>query len=232
MLNITPAALAATIDHTLLDLAATPAQIAQLCQEAQTQGFAAVCIYPQFLPIAYQCQQSFHPAKFKLAAVIDFPLGQSDPATRYAMAEDAIKNHAQELDLVLNREWLHQKKYAAIYEELSRFKQLPAPTKLILETSLLTYPEKVAAMALVSAAQIMMAKTSTGVYGKATIEDVALLAELAGGQVGIKASGGIRTYEQALMMLAAGATRLGTSQAMHIMHEAEATAAANAHKAP
>ena len=223
MFTLSPAALAASIDHTLLDLDASDAQIAQLCQEAQAEGFAAVCIYPKFLPLAYQWQQRLAPAKFKLAAVIDFPLGQSTPEERYAQATEAVQNHAQELDLVLNRELLRQKKYAEIYEELRRFKQLNAATKLILETSLLTYPEKIAAMALVGAAQIMMAKTSTGVYGKATAEDVALLAELAGGHVGIKASGGIRTLAQATLMLQAGATRLGTSHAMSIMQEAHAT---------
>lgn len=209
------------IDHTLLDLAAAPAQIVQLCQEAQAMEFAAVCIYPKFLDVAYQCQQSFKPAHFKLAAVIDFPQGTSPAADRIRMAQEAVQAHAQELDVVLNREWLRQKDYPAILQEL-RIMQALAPVKLILESSLLTYPEKITIMALAMAVPIMMAKTSTGVYGKATLEDVALLAALAGGKIGIKASGGIRTLDQAQAMLKAGATRLGTSHALAIMAEWQA----------
>jgi deoxyribose-phosphate aldolase len=208
---------AATIDHTNLKPEASRADIAKLCEEAKEYAFAAVCINPFY--VAYAARKLVG-TDVALASVIGFPLGANTAATKTFEAGEAIQNGATEIDLVINVAALKEGMTRTVGEEISRVRAATAGNllKVILETGLLTTEEKYLAAHIAAESGADMLKTSTGFFGGATEDDVRLLKECAP-HLGIKASGGIREAEFALRLIAAGATRLGTSSAILILEQ-------------
>ncbi|MEA5571876.1 deoxyribose-phosphate aldolase [Calothrix sp. UHCC 0171] len=203
------------IDHTLLITTATSAHVEQWCEQADRFGFAAVCIYPTYVRLA---KELLHGKKPQVCTVIGFPTGATTSATKLYEALEATENGATELDVVLNLGWLKAGKTDEVHREIAEICEETGQTvKVILETSLLTDAEKRLAAELAMEAGAAFLKTSTGWNGGATVEDIRLLKELARDRIGIKASGGIRTSEQALDLILAGATRLGTSRSIELI---------------
>ena len=201
--------LAPLIDHTLLVPTATPDQVAQWCDEADRYGFAAVCVYPVYVR---QAAERLYQRSVKVCTVIGFPTGATTAATKLYEAQEAVENGATELDVVINLGWLKSGQHDAIHREIATLcEETGQVVKAILETAVLSPPEIALAAEICLDAGVSFLKTSTGWQGGATVDAVQQLAEIAQGRVGIKASGGIRTAEQALAMVQAGATRIGTS---------------------
>jgi deoxyribose-phosphate aldolase len=201
--------LAEFIDHSLLNPAATPEQIIKCCEEADRFGFPTVCIFPSAVR---QAVEFLHNKRPKVCTVIGFPTGATTAATKLFEAQEATENGAIELDVVINLGWLKSGNTDALHRELAAIVEETGLTvKAILETTLLTDEEKVLAAEICIDAGVAFLKTSTGWAGGATVADVQLLKQVAKDQVAIKASGGIRTFEQAIALIQAGATRLGTS---------------------
>ncbi len=201
--------LAPFIDHALLTPTATPEQVEQCCAEADRYHFAAVCVQPTYVRLAASLLHNKSP---QVCTVIGFPYGATTSATKLFEAQDAIENGATELDVVINIGLLKAGKTNEVHREIAEIREATGQTiKAILEMALLTEAEKRLAAELCMDAGAAFLKTSTGLYGGATLADVRLLKELTKDRVGIKASGGIRTAEQALDLIIAGATRLGTS---------------------
>jgi deoxyribose-phosphate aldolase len=212
----TPRDLAPFLDHTLLAPGAAEADVARLCEEARAHGLGAVCLRAGFVPLARRLLSG---APARIAAVVDFPLGEAAPAARAEEAREAVRLGADELDLVAPLPLLRAGRWAQVFDDL-RLVVLAAavPVKVILETGLLSRDEKVAAAAVARAAGAAFVKTSTGFSaGGATVEDVALLRAVVGHAVGVKASGGIRTADDALAMIRAGASRIGASASVAIV---------------
>ncbi|CAM3382282.1 deoxyribose-phosphate aldolase [Rhodothermus bifroesti] len=221
--------LARYIDHTALKPETTEDQIRGLCAEAQRYGFAAVCINPCYVPLAASLLEGSGVA---VCTVIGFPLGANQTITKVAEAVQALRDGARELDMVLNIGWLKSGQLEAVRDDIravvdvAHSAQPRARVKVILETALLTEAEKITACQLALEAGADFVKTSTGFLGGgATVEDVALLRRVVGDRMGVKASGGIRTRAQAEALLAAGATRLGTSSGVALLSDAAAEAA-------
>ncbi len=215
----TPPALAPLIDHSLLAPGATPDHVRHWCQEAQRYGFAAVCVNPCHVRLA---REELGRSKVELCTVIGFPTGATTSAVKLYEAQEAVENGATELDVVINLAWAKTGQGDLLYRELAEICEATGvPVKVILEMGLLTPPEVALAVAAAMDAGARFLKTSTGWNGGATVEGVRQLVDLAQGQVGIKASGGIRTAAQALELVTAGATRLGTSQGPAIVREQE-----------
>ena len=209
--------IAPLIDHTLLNPLATPEQIENLCQEADRYQFAAVCIYPCYVRLAVELLQRKHP---KVCTVIGFPSGANTSATKLYEAREAVENGATELDVVINLGWLRMGKTEEVHREIAQIcEETGVTVKAILETNLLTDAEKRIAAELCMDAGVTFLKTSTGWNGGATVADVTSLYELAKERVGIKASGGIIKIEQALDLVVAGATRLGTSRGVDLLRQ-------------
>ncbi|KPQ36998.1 MAG: deoxyribose-phosphate aldolase DeoC [Phormidesmis priestleyi Ana] len=209
--------LAPLIDHTLLTPAAQTEQILQLCDEAERYGFATVCIYPVHVSTAVE---RLHNKRPQVCTVIGFPSGATTSATKLYEAQEAVDNGADELDVVINLSWLKMGDTRRLHADIAAIVELTGqPVKAILETALLTLDEKRLAAEVCLDAGARFLKTSTGWQGGATVEDVQLLRQIGGDRVGIKASGGIRTLEQAMALVEAGANRLGTSRGVNIMHE-------------
>jgi deoxyribose-phosphate aldolase len=207
--------LAPLIDHTLLNPLATPDAIEQLCYEADRLGFATVCVYPTYVQLAAKLLHHKHP---QVCTVIGFPTGATTTAVKRCEAQEAVENGATELDVVINLGWLKAANTEAIYQEMAQLCEETGQTvKAILETTLLTDAEKKLAAEICLDAGVAYLKTSTGWHGGATVADVRLLRNVAGDRVGIKASGGIRTVEQALALVVAGANRLGTSRGVDLL---------------
>ncbi len=207
--------LAPLIDHTLLAPAATTEHILRLCDEADRYGFAAVCIYPMHVLAAVE---RLHNKKPKVCTVIGFPSGATTSATKLYEAQEAVENGAHELDVVINLGWLKMGDTRRLHEDIAAIVELTGqPVKAILEMSLLTADEKRLAAEVCLDAGVQFLKTSTGWQGGATVEDVKLLRKMGGDRIGIKASGGIHTPEQAIALVEAGATRLGTSRGLEIL---------------
>ncbi len=212
-------ALAAQIDHTLLRPEATPADIDRLCEEALRYGCAAVCVNPIYVARA---AARLAGTPIKVATVVGFPLGASLTATKVAEATLALSQGAQEIDVVMPIGLLKAGEIEMVRADLQAVAAVchaaGALCKVILETGLLTPEEKTLAARLAVEAGADFVKTSTGFGpGGATIEDVALLRRVVGPSIGVKAAGGIRTAEQAIAMLEAGASRLGTSATVAIL---------------
>ncbi|NJK39985.1 MAG: deoxyribose-phosphate aldolase [Oscillatoriales cyanobacterium RM1_1_9] len=209
--------IAPLIDHTLLDQSATPDQIDQYCEEADRYHFASVCVYPCYVRQATERLQGRSP---KVCTVIGFPTGATTSAVKLYESLEAVEQGATELDVVINLGWVKAGKIDQMGQEIADICQETNQTvKAILEISALSDAEtKIAAEALMDAG-VAFLKTSTGWYSGATVADIRLLKELTQGQVGIKASGGIRTYEQAAELVMAGATRLGTSQGVNLLQQ-------------
>jgi deoxyribose-phosphate aldolase len=207
--------LAPLIDHTLLAPAAIAEQIIQLCDQAERYGFAAVCVYPVHVPLAVE---RLHGKRPKVCTVIGFPSGATTARVKLYEAQEAVENGAAELDVVINLGWLKMGETSRVHAEIAAIVELTGqPVKAILETTLLTPAEKRLAAEICLDAGVAFLKTSTGWQGGATLEDVKLLRQIGGDRIGIKASGGIRTAAQAVALIEAGATRLGTSRGPEIV---------------
>jgi deoxyribose-phosphate aldolase len=213
----TAADLAPYIDHTLLKAEATAAEVEKLCAEARQYGFATVCVNSAQVATAARALAG---SSVLPIAVVGFPLGAVLPAAKAFEAREAVRAGAREIDMVLNLGALKAKDYALVSRDIAAVVEAarPHPVKVILETSQLSQDEKVVACALAKAAGAAFVKTSTGFSGGgATVEDVALLRRIVGDDLGVKASGGVRTTDDALRMLAAGANRLGASASVAIV---------------
>ncbi|MGC1305621.1 MAG: deoxyribose-phosphate aldolase [Phormidesmis sp.] len=212
--------LAPLIDHTLLAPAATAEHITRLCDQADRYGFAAVCVYPVYVPLAVE---RLHGKRVEVCTVIGFPSGATTPQVKLYEAQEAVEQGASELDVVINLGWLKMGETRRLHAEIAAIVELSGqPVKAILETALLTTAEKRLAAEVCLDAGVRYLKTSTGWQGGATVEDVALLRKIGGDRIGIKASGGIRTPQQAIALVEAGANRLGTSRGPEILAQLQA----------
>lgn len=217
MPTLSPAQVAALIDHTLLKADATAADIEALCAEAAAWQFKAVCVNPWHLPRAVACLRGEGPLAITVAG---FPLGASQAAVKAREAGLAVEQGAAEVDMVLNLGALKSGAFAAAHDDILGVVRAcaPAPVKVILETCLLSDDEKVMACRLAVQAGAAFVKTSTGFStGGATEADVALLRRVVGPGVGVKASGGIRSLGDLLCMAGAGADRIGCSAGVAIV---------------
>jgi deoxyribose-phosphate aldolase len=205
-----PRDLAPLLEHTLLREDAAEADIVRTCDEARQHGFAAVCVRSRWVGRAARALAGSGVA---VVATVDFPEGAGSTGARAREARAAAEAGAAEVDVVLGRAALQARDHGAVLRDLQEVVTAArVPVKVILETSRLSRDEKVAACALAQAAGAAWVKTSTGYAGGgATAEDVALLRASVGPAVGVKASGGIRTADDALRMVRAGADRIGTS---------------------
>lgn len=200
------------IDYTNLKPNASREDIIKLCSEAIKNSFVSVCINPAFVAMASDLLKE---SKVKVCSVIGFPLGSNTIETKVYEAAEAAKNGASEIDMVINISWMKDGAFDKVREEIKAVvNAVPnCLVKVIIEACLLNNEEKVKACELAQQAGAHFVKTSTGFStGGATVEDVALMREVVGSSMGVKAAGGIRDYDTALRMIEAGANRLGTSQ--------------------
>jgi len=218
--------LAPYIDHTLLKPEATRDDLIRLCEEARRYGFATVCVNPVNVAL---CARLLEGSSTKAIAVAGFPLGAVTTSAKVFEAREAVRAGAAEIDMVINIGQLKARNYAYVECDIREVVQAvrPRPVKVILETGALTRDEKVIGCALAKAAGAAFVKTSTGFGpGGATADDVALLRQIVGDDVGVKASGGVRTTDDARRMVAAGANRLGASASVAIVTGMSAVPAA------
>jgi deoxyribose-phosphate aldolase len=209
--------IAPMIDHSLLVATATPEDVAHWCAEAERYNFAAVCIQPRYVRLAAELLNN---KKVKVCTVIGFPTGANTSTVKLYEAQEAVDNGAEELDVVIDLGSLKAGKVDDVHQELAAICNETGKTvKAILEMSLLTPEEQRIAAEICMDAGASYLKTSTGWNGGATVADIKLLAELAKERVGIKASGGIRTHSEAIALVRAGATRLGTSRGVALIKE-------------
>lgn len=208
------------IDHTILKPDATLDMIETLCSEAKDNNFAAVCVNPYFVK---DCKQLLKDSNVKVATVVGFPLGANTKEVKAYETIDAIKNGADEIDMVINIGALKNKDYKVVKQDIQAVVDAAkdkAIVKVIIETCLLTEDEKVKACEISMEAGADFVKTSTGFStGGATLEDVKLMKSVVGEKLEVKASGGVRDLESAKQMIQAGATRLGTSSGVKIAKE-------------
>ncbi|CAG0998767.1 deoxyribose-phosphate aldolase [Anaerolineales bacterium] len=215
--------LAAMIDHTMLKPDVTPDQIAQLCFEARKYGFASVCVNPGHVKL---CADLLRGSKVKVCTVIGFPLGATSPEAKVYETETALRDGATEIDMVINIGALKGGDFTWVARDIRGVVETAhtggAIVKVIIETSLLTNEEKIKACLLAKEADADFVKTSTGFAGGgATVEDIALMRRVVGPDMGVKASGGVRTFEEAKSMVEAGATRIGASAGVKIVQDAK-----------
>ncbi len=212
-----PTEMAKLIDHTMLKPEATRDEVVKLCDEARKHQFASVCVNTTWVPL---CKSLLAGSGVMVCAVVGFPLGAMAPGAKAYEARDAVRQGAQEIDMVLNIGAMKSKDYETVFEDICKVVKAshPAGVKVILETSALTQEEKIIGCSLSKLAGAAFVKTSTG-FGKggATVEDVALMRQLVGSDVGVKASGGVRTAEDVLKMAQAGANRIGASASVAIV---------------
>jgi deoxyribose-phosphate aldolase len=214
-----PLDMARYIDHTLLKPEATAAEIDELCREAEQYHFASVCINPTWVKRA---AENLRGTSVPVCTVIGFPLGATTPEIKAMEARRALRDGAREVDMVLNIGALKSGEYDLVRTDIEKVVDAAhdggALCKVILETALLTDEEKVIASSLAKRAKADFVKTSTGFGpGGATVYDVALMRETVGPEMGVKASGGVRTAGDAEDMIAAGATRIGASAGIEIV---------------
>ncbi|MGF1499744.1 MAG: deoxyribose-phosphate aldolase [Elainellaceae cyanobacterium] len=215
--NLDAINLAELIDHALLNPLATPDQVTRCCEEADQYRFPTVCVYPVHVR---QAVERLHNRRPQVCTVIGFPSGATTSAVKLYEAQEATENGARELDVVINLGWLQAGKTDEVHRELAEIcESTGLLVKAILETARLTDDEKAMAAEICMDAGVQFLKTSTGWTGGATVSDVRLLREVARDRVGIKASGGIRTAEQAIALVMAGATRLGTSRGPELIRQ-------------
>ena len=207
------------IDHTLLKPTATQAQIEHLCQEARQYGFCSVCVNPYWVKFAKKLLQN---TEVKVCTVVGFALGATTSATKAFEACQAIKDGADEIDMVINIGALKSADTASVLADIQAVRQASRGhvLKVIIETAALTEQEKVTACQLATQAGADFVKTSTGFNGAgATVEDVTLMRKSIAPHMKVKASGGIRTKADFDAMVAAGASRIGTSSGVEIIGE-------------
>ncbi len=226
-----PLDLAKYIDHTALKPETTADDIDRLCQEAEKFQFASVCVNPTWVKRA---ATHLRGSDVKVCSVIGFPLGASTAEIKAMEARRAIRDGAREVDMVINVGALksgdHQTVLADIAKVVDSAHEAGAIVKVILETSLLTDEEKVVASSLAKKAKADFVKTSTGFSGGgATVYDVALMRETVGPDMGVKASGGVRTKADVEDMIAAGATRIGASAGVQIVGPNEGDSSGNSY---
>jgi len=207
------------IDHTLLKPDATRDQIAQLCYEARKYEFASVCVNPTHVKL---CTDLLSGSPVKVCTVIGFPLGASSPDVKSFETETALRDGATEIDMVINIGALKARDYDLVAKDINGVVRMAhasgAIVKVIIETALLDEDEKVTACLLSKEAGADFVKTSTGFSGGgATVEDIALMRKVVGPEMGVKASGGVKSYQDAKSMVLAGATRIGASAGVKIV---------------
>lgn len=211
---------AGMIDHTLLKANATKAEIIKLAEEAKSHKFASVCVNPTWVKTAAEVLADT--PEVKVCTVIGFPLGASTPEVKAFETSNAIENGATEVDMVINIGAIKDKQDDLVERDIRAVVEAArgkALTKVIIESCLLTDDEKVRACELSVKAGADFVKTSTGFStGGATIEDITLMRKTVGPDLGVKASGGVRSREDALAMIEAGATRIGASSGIAIIN--------------
>lgn len=209
--------LAKMIDHTLLRGDATRSDISALCQEALLHGFATVCVNTTWVPM---CAAMLADSGTAVCAVVGFPLGATASEAKAYEADYAVRHGATEIDMVMNIGALKSQDDELAFSDMCEVVRAASPgvVKVILEMGALTHDEKAKAASLAKRAGAAFVKTSTGFgHGGATVADVQLLRSIVGDDLGVKASGGIRTAADAVAMIDAGATRLGTSASVAIV---------------
>lgn len=212
--------LARLIDHTLVRPNATENEIRSLCTEAVQYGFYAVSVNPTWTKL---CSQLLKNTNVKVDVCIGFPLGATTPQTKITETVEAINNGANEIDFVINIGALKSGYTAFVEREIAAIVKSAAqtPVKVILETSYLTNEEKILVCKMAVNAGASFVKTCTGFgLSGATVEDVKLMKLSVGNAIGVKAAGGIRTYSDAIALIKAGASRIGTSTGVNILQEA------------
>jgi deoxyribose-phosphate aldolase len=221
-MDLSPQQIAKMIDHTLLKADATALQIERLCEEAREYQFASVCVNGVYVPLAKRLLEGSGVA---VCTVVGFPLGAMSPEAKATEARIAIEQGANEIDMVLFIGALKDEDLSALHTDISgvvaECQIKGALSKVIIETALLTNEEKVIACKVAKDAGADFVKTSTGFStGGATVADVRLMRETVGAEMGVKASGGIRTLADTLAVVEAGATRIGASAGVAIVKEA------------
>jgi len=215
--------LAGMIDHTLLKPEALSKEVEKLCAEANEYKFAAVCVNPGYVFLARNLLKG---SSVKVCTVVGFPLGASTTRTKIFETEDALANGAEEIDMVMNIGRLKSGDYSVVREDIrgvvSQAQSKSALVKVIIEACLLTDAEKEKACLVAKEMGANFVKTSTGFSkGGAVAADVSLMRRVVGNSVGVKAAGGIRSYQDAVMMIESGANRIGTSSGVKILLEAD-----------
>ena len=212
-----PADLGKLIDHTLLKPEATRDEVVKLCEEARKHRFASVCVNTTWVGL---CKALLAGTDVMVCAVVGFPLGAMSPSAKAYEAREAVRQGAKEIDMVINIGALKSGDFETVFEDICRVvkSSAPAGVKVILETSALDTEQKIIGCTLSKLAGAAFVKTSTG-FGKggATVEDIALMRRIVGSELGVKASGGVRTAEDAIRMAQAGANRLGASASVAIV---------------
>lgn len=212
--------LASMIDHTALKPDTNKEQIEKLCMEAKENKFASACVNPYWVRLA---NELLHNTDVKVCTVVGFPLGATTTETKVFETKNAIANGAGEVDMVINVGTLKSGDDEAVLHDIEAVVEASGKdvlTKVIIETALLTEEEKVRACELSVKAGADFVKTSTGfASGGATVEDIALMREVVGPELGVKASGGVRDRETAEAMVKAGATRIGASSGVAIVRD-------------
>lgn len=214
--------LAKMIDHTLVKPTATKDDVIKLCWEAEKYGFCCAVVNPTFVSLARHMLEA---ADVKVCSTVGFPFGVTLPEVKALEARKILEKGAEEIDMVMNVSALKSKEYDTVKKDIEavvNVKRLHKDVivKVIIETAWLTNEEKVTACKLAKEAGADFVKTSTGFFGgKATVEDVRLMRQTVGKDMGVKAAAGIRTLKDALAMIEAGASRIGTSTAIAIIEE-------------
>ena len=215
--ELTKKDIARIIDHTQLKPEATFDDIKKLCDEAKQYNFYSVCVNSFFVPFA---KEQLKESDIKIASVVGFPLGAMDTASKTFEAERAVRSGADEIDMVINIGALKSKEYKIVEEDIRSVVKAVSPhiVKVIIETCLLTDTEKIIACTIAASAGAQYVKTSTGFNKKgATVGDVKLMRSVVGKKIGVKAAGGIHTFEEAVAMVKAGASRIGASKSVQIV---------------
>ncbi|MGH0052529.1 MAG: deoxyribose-phosphate aldolase [Sphaerochaetaceae bacterium] len=205
------------IDHTVLAATATRSRIEKLCKEAIQYHFASVCVNSCWVPL---CAKLLEKSDVKVCTVIGFPLGAMATESKAYEAGMAVKAGAEEVDMVINVGYLKNHDDDLVQDDIKTVKKAcgKALLKVIIETCLLNEEEKVRACRLAMSSGADFVKTSTGFStGGATVKDIKLMRKTVGPDLGVKASGGVRTYEDAIAMIEAGATRIGASSGIAIV---------------
>jgi deoxyribose-phosphate aldolase len=215
--TFTRASLAKFVDHTQLKAGVTSGELEKACFEAREFGFFSVCVYWHQIPFVAEILRG---SAVLPIAVVGFPSGEVDTKEKVSETQSALAAGAQEIDMVLNRIFMKRGEFAQAEEDIRQVVRTAEGkvVKVILEMSELTEAQKIEGCRIAARAGARFVKTSTGFSsGGATIEDVALMRREVGAEIGVKASGGIRSFEKAVTMLEAGANRLGTSASVEIV---------------
>ncbi len=214
---VTREKIASMIDHTLLAPNATYSEVENLCIEAIRYGFYSVCVNPVNVPFVYK---KLSGTSVKIASVVAFPFGATPPSVKSAETRWVIEHGADEVDMVINIGALKEERYEDVYDDIKAVTEIAKDkvVKVIIETALLNFDEKVAACVIAKEAGAQFVKTSTGYSkGGATAEDVALMKFVVGDTMKVKASGGIHSFDDAVKMIQAGASRIGASHSVEIV---------------